>query len=310
MLISSDFGFEKQSLLRPGFGHKKQHAFLAAYLAAAGGCQAPESALRTESWSVAEGARKRARRFWFMPRGAAQAGLTVGASRSLSCARRKACEVVFEEKARSASGFGLRGHPREELAEKKQVLRCRLLLFLQISAAKNNSGVKPPLFRRADIAIPMLRARKGASLYGMPVRRHAIDFALWVGLPFFPFLDFGICKTRESPLPFRMNSAKLRGVLLFSVVESCGQLVVGSGTEFIGHVVKGADVVAAKECLAFETFVDLQDDVKSPVQVVNRFIQVIFQYSAWATALGLRRRAGAFSFNSSHDLPSSEGDCG
>ena len=28
--------------LRPGFGHKKQHAFLAAYLAAAGGCQAPE----------------------------------------------------------------------------------------------------------------------------------------------------------------------------------------------------------------------------------------------------------------------------
>ena len=43
-----------------------------------------------------------------MPRGAAQAGLTVGASRSLSCARRKVCEVVFEKNARSASEFGLR----------------------------------------------------------------------------------------------------------------------------------------------------------------------------------------------------------
>ncbi len=53
MLISCGFGFEKQSLLRAGLGHKKQHAFLAACWAAAGGCQ-PRS--EAESWSVAEGA--------------------------------------------------------------------------------------------------------------------------------------------------------------------------------------------------------------------------------------------------------------
>src|SRR5437016_13041607 len=86
----------KASLLRPGFGHKKQHAFLAAGGAAAGGCQAPERS------GAAQRARKRARRFWFMPRGAAQAGLTVGASRSLSCAREKH-ENSCQEIARSAS---------------------------------------------------------------------------------------------------------------------------------------------------------------------------------------------------------------
>ena len=104
----------------------------------------------------------------------------------------------------------------------------------------------------------------------------------------------------EPSLPFPTETAKVSRILLLMVSQGCGQFVVGSGQEFFSDVAECADVVAPEESLSFQTFINFQHDKESPVQVFNGLVKMFLPSVVKATALGLRRRIGAFNVFISH----------
>ena len=75
------------------------------------------------------------------------------------------------------------------------------------------------------------------------------------------------------------------------------------GQEFIGHVAECAEIVTPEKCLPVETFKGFQNEVESSIQIIDGFIQTVFESSVKASALGLRRKDGAFNFGISHVCP-------
>ena len=65
--------------------------------------------------------------------------------------------------------------------------------------------------------------------------------------------------------PLHAKTAKLGRFPWLAVAQGLGQFVIGSGAEFIGHVVKGAEIGAAEECQSFETFEAFEREGESPV---------------------------------------------
>ena len=104
----------------------------------------------------------------------------------------------------------------------------------------------------------------------------------------------------EPSFPFPAKTAKVSRVPLLLISESSGQFVVGSGQEFFGNVSECAEIIAPKERLSLQAFKGFQHDQESPVQVFNGFVKMFLSSVVKATALGLRRRIGAFNVFISH----------
>jgi hypothetical protein len=83
---------------------------------------------------------------------------------------------------------------------------------------------------------------------------------------------------------------------LLVVSQDCGQFVVGSGPEFFGNIAECPDVIAPVELLSFQTFEDFKRERECPIQIVDGFVKMRLSAVVKASALGLRRRDGAFNF--------------
>src|SRR5438874_8223037 len=108
--------------------------------------------------------------------------------------------------------------------------------------------------------------------------------------------DCRISWALKPSLPLPAKTAKLRSFPLLTVTQGFCQFMVCFGPEFISDVAECPDVVAPEKCLSFETFKGFQNEVKSPIQIIDGFIQTVFESSVKASALGLRRKDGAFNF--------------
>lgn len=104
----------------------------------------------------------------------------------------------------------------------------------------------------------------------------------------------------EPSFPFSAKTAKMRRIPLFVVSQGCGQLVVGSRQKFFTDVAECAKIIAPEKRLSFQAFKGFQHDKKSPVQVLDSFVKVFLLSVVKATALGLRRKVGAFKVFISH----------
>ena len=104
----------------------------------------------------------------------------------------------------------------------------------------------------------------------------------------------------EPSFPFPAETAKVSRVPLLMVSQDCGQFVVGSGPEFFGYVAECTEIIAPVEILSFQTFEDFNHERERPIQIVYSFVKVSLYAMVKATALGLRRRIGAFNVFISH----------
>jgi hypothetical protein len=100
--------------------------------------------------------------------------------------------------------------------------------------------------------------------------------------------------------PFPTETTKMSRFPLLMISQGCGQFVVGSGSEFFSNVAECAEIIAPVQPLSFQTFENFKHERECPIQVIDGFVKMSLYAMVKATALGLRRKDGAFNVLISH----------